>query len=451
MAQPPHLRMRRPSISRSFGQPALCSFAITAVFAFCLAGCKKNAQDKAADADDAAVAVQAAHPTKGPISQEITADAILAPLAQAAIAPRISAPIRAEYVQRGAHGRKGQLLISLEDRDLQGSALDSKGGVAQAQAAYTTAVQATIPEDTQKAQLDVAQAKANLDVANRTAGERKRLLREGAIAGRDTDTAIAAAVQAQAAYDQAVKHLASVQNTTQKTSAETAQGQLTSARGRLVNADAQVSYANLRSPINGVVTDRPLFPGETAAAGAAAVTVMDTSSLLAKLHVAQATAQQLRLGGEAELHVPGVTEPQAATVSFISPALDPGSTTVEVWLKLANGDGHFKVGTPVHAVIRGYTIQNAVQVPPAAILPADDGTPSVLVVSADGTAHKRPVQVGLRTSEAVQILSGVTPTDTVVTDGGYGLDDGTKVKVGEGKDDADKPGDAKAGDDGKGQ
>ncbi len=451
MAQPPFLRTRLLKTQLATARMIAGSLALSAVLALSTAGCKKSAADKTADVDDAAVAVQAAHPTVGPISQGITADAILAPLSQAAIAPRISAPIRAEYVQRGAHVRKGQLLISLEDRDLQGSALDSKGGVTQAQAAYTTAVQATIPEDTQKAQLDVTQARANLDVANRTAEERKRLLREGAIAGRDTDTAIAAAVQAQAAYDQAVKHLASVQTTTQKTGADTAQGQLTSARGRMVNAEAQVSYAMLRSPINGVVTERPLFPGETAAAGTAVVTVMDTSSLLAKLHVAQATAQQLRLGGEAELHVPGIDEPQPATVSFISPALDPGSTTVEVWLKLSNHDGKYKVGTPVHAVIRGYTIQNAVQVPTAAILPAEDGTTAVLVVSADGTAHKRAVQVGLRTSEAVQIISGITPTDTVVTDGGYGLDDGTKVKVGEGKEDSDKPGDTKADDDGKGQ
>ena len=63
------------------------------------AGCKK-AQD---EAPEAAVVVQAAHPTQGPIAEEISADAILAPLSQAAIAPRISAPIRAEYVQRGAH------------------------------------------------------------------------------------------------------------------------------------------------------------------------------------------------------------------------------------------------------------------------------------------------------------------------------------------------------------
>src|SRR5215469_16717642 len=341
-----------------------------------IAGCKNktSASDEDEEAGASAVSVQAEHPTVGPISEDIAADAILAPLAQAALAPKISAPIRAEYVQRGAHVKKGQLLLTLEDRDLQGNALDSRGAVSSAQAAYTTATQATIPEDVQKAQLDVDQAKANLEVANRTAEERKRLLQQGAISGRDTDTAIAAAVQAKATYDAAAKHLQSVENTTRKTDEEAAQGQLTSAQGRLVNAEAQVSYANLRSPIDGVVTDRPLFPGETAPAGSPAITVMDTSSLLAKLHIAQSAAQKLKVGGTAQVSIPGIEDPQTATVSLISPALDPGSTTVEVWLKLPNADGRYKVGTPVHAVLQGITIPNAIQVPTSAILPADDGS-----------------------------------------------------------------------------
>jgi HlyD family secretion protein len=402
-------------------------------------GCRKNAKatDDAA-ADDTAVSVQAEHPSVGPISQEIAADAILAPLAQAAIAPRISAPIRREYVQRGARVHKGQLLLTLEDRDLQGAALDSRGSLSQAQAAYATTTEATVPEEVQKAQLDVAQARANLDVANRTAEERKRLLREGAIAGRETDTAIAAAVQAQAAFDAATKHLASVQKVTERTSVETAQGQLTSARGRYQSAAAQVSYAELRSPIDGVVTERPLFPGETATAGTPVITVMETAALLAKLHLAQATAQQLRVGGSAEITIPGEDGPRPATVAFISPALDPGSTTVEVWLQLNNAGGRYRVGTPVHAVIRGYTIAQATQLPPAAILPSDDGSTTVLVVAPDGTAHKREVKVGLRTAKAVQILDGVSAADTVVTEGGYGLDDGAKVKPGgDAKDDQD--------------
>ena len=409
---------------------------IVAIGLLASGGCKKAPAADATDSGDAAVAVQAEHPTLGPISEEIAADAILAPLTQAAIAPRVSAPIRTEYVQRGARVRKGQLLITLEDRDLQGSALDSKGSLTSAQAAYTTATQATIPEDIQKARLDVDQAKANLDVANRTASERKKLLSEGAIAGRDTDTALAAAVQAQAAYDTAVKHLSSVQNTLEKTDAQAAQGQLTSAKGRYASAEAQISYASLRSPINGVVTDRPFFPGETAFAGTTIITVMDTSALLAKLHVAQATAQKLKLGGAAEIHIPGINDPEAATVSFIGPALDPGSTTVEVWLRLPNTDGRFRVGTAVHAVIRGYTVPNALQVPTAAILPADDGSTNVLVVAGDSTAHKRAVKIGIRTTEKAQITEGLATGDNVVTRGGYGLDDGTKVSFVRDKDDA---------------
>lgn len=389
-------------------------------------GCRKKAEE----APEVSVAVMAGHPTQGPISEEIAADAILAPIAVAAISPRISAPIRAEYVQRGAHVRRGQLLVSLDDRDLKGNALDSKGAVTSAQANYTATTETAIPEEVRKAELDTIQSKAALDVALRTAQERQRLYKQGALSGREADAAYAAEVQAQAAYDAARQHAALLQQTTRLTDRQAAQGLLTSAQGKLQNAQAQASFATLRSPINGVVTERPLFPGETAAAGTSVITVMDTSSLLAKLHLAQASAQKLRLGHPAKVTIPGVEEPVDATVSFISPALDPGSTTVEVWLKLPNSDGLLKVGTPVHAVMQGATVSHAMQVPVAAIVPGEDGGTNVVVVAADGTTKKQAVKIGIRTADATQIISGLSAGDTVVTQGGYGLDDGTKVTVG---------------------
>ena len=397
--------------------------------------CKKKAEE----APEVSVAVQASHPLMGSISEEIAADAILAPISAAAISSRISAPIRAEFVQRGAHVRRGELMVSLDDRDLKGSALDSAGAVTSAQANYTATTQTTIPEEIKKAELDKTQLKAALDVASRTARERQALYKQGALSGREADAAYAAEVQAQAAYDAARQHAALLEQTTRVTDQQSAQGQLTSAQGKLENAQAQVSFANLRSPIDGVVTDRPLFPGETAAAGAPIITVMDTSSLLAKLHLAQASAQKLRLGHPAKVTVPGMEDPVDATVSFISPALDAGSTTVEVWLKLPNPDGRFKVGTPVHAVIQGTTVSSAMQLPTGAIVPADDGSTNVVVVQPDGRTKKQPVKVGIRTVDAVQILTGVSTSDNVVTEGGYGLDNGTKVTIG-------KPGTAAGGD-----
>jgi HlyD family secretion protein len=411
--------------------------ALTAAFVLSASGCKNAADESPA----VAVAVKAQHPEVAAISEEIAADAILAPLAQAALAPKISAPVREFYVQRGARVHKGQLLASLEDRDLAGSALDSKGGLSSAEASYETAIHATIPEEDQRAQLEVDQTKANLDLAKRTAEERKRLLDQGAIAGRDVDTAVAAEVQAQASYDMAVKHLRSLDQTTRTANTKAAEGQLTSAKGRYESAEAQVSYSSLRSPIDGVITDRPLFAGETAAAGAPIITVMDTSALLAKLHLAQSATQKLKMGGVAEVRVAGLEEPVKASVSFISPALDPGSTTVEVWLKLPNAEGGLKVGTPVHVVITGRTVQDALQVPTSALLPSQDGSNSVMVVGSDGAAHKRGVTIGIRTAENVQIIDGLSTGDNVIIEGSYGLDDGTKITLGADKSDdgAGKP------------
>ena len=399
-----------------------------------LSGCKKESTPPVE------VTVQAEHPEQGTMSEHITVDAILSPLAQAAIEPKITAPVRKFYVQRGAKVKEGQLLAVLENSDLTAAALDNKGSYMAAQAAYETATKAQVPEDVQKAELDLAQAKANLDLNESIVKSRKQLFAEGAIPGRDLDTAQAALVQAQAAFDTASKHLESMRAVTRESALKAAQGQLSSAEGKLKGADAQVAYSEIHSPINGVVTDRPLFAGETAAAGAPLITVMDTSSLLAKAHVAQSVVQQMKVGDEAQIQVPGVADPVTAKVSLISPALDPGSTTVEVWLRIDNKKGALKVGTPVKALITGRTVQNALKIPNSAVLTAQDGSKSVMVIGPDGAAHKKAVSLGISDGEDVQITSGVSPADMVITGGAYGLDENTKVKVGAaGSDDEAKP------------
>jgi HlyD family secretion protein len=400
-----------------------------------LAGCNKG------DATPTpVVAVQAEHPATGAIAEHIPADAVLAPLAQAAISPKISAPVRHFYVQRGSHVKAGQLLAVLENRDLTAAALDNRGAYTAAQAAYATTTQAQVPEDYQKAQLDLAQAKANLDLNQHIVNARKQLFEEGAIPGRDLDTAQAALVQAQAAYDAAAKHLESQKSIAHKASLEAAKGQLTSAEGKYQGAQAQVSYSEIRSPISGVVTDRPLFAGETATAGSTLLTVMDTSALLAKVHLAQQPAQEMKVGDAATIMVPGVADPVQAKVSLISPALDPGSTTVEIWLLVNNKKGELKVGTPVHASIVGRQMAQALTVPTSALLTAQDGSKSVIVAGDDGAAHSKPVSVGITDDGRAQITSGLTTGDMVITSGNYALEEGTKVKVGAAEaDDAKKP------------
>lgn len=398
------------------GAPLLCN----------LAACHKTNDSTTA----VLVTVQAEKPEVGTISEHIVADATLSPLAEAAISPKITAPVRKFYVQRGSRVKAGELLAELENRDLAAAVLDNEGQYQSAQATFAAQTKAQVPEDYQKAELDVQQTKAQLDLNQSIVTARQQLFKEGAIPGRDLDTAQAALVQAKVAYDAAEKHFESMQKVSREAALQQAQGQLTSTKGKYLGAEAQVSYSEIRSPISGVVTDRPLFPGETAAAGSALLTVMDTSSLLAKVHLAQAVAQSLKAGDEAEISVPGINQPVTAKISLVSPALDPGSTTVEVWLRLENGDGRYKVGTPVRASITGKTVRGAWKVPLSAILTAQDGSKSVMMVGSDGAAHRKPVTIGINDGDDVQILKGVTAQDMVITTGAYGLDDGTKVKVG---------------------
>lgn len=406
-----------------------------------LAACKKE------EAPEVEVTVHAEHPEQGEISQHILTSAVLAPRAQAAIVPKITAPVKKFYVERGAHVKEGQLLATLENADLAAAAMDNKGTFEAAEAAYATATKAQVPEDAQKAELDYGQAKANLDLSTSIVNSRKELFAEGSIPGRDLDTAVAAEVQAQAAYDSAAKHLESVRSVSRDSALKAARGQLTSAEGKYKGSEAEISYSEIRSPIAGVVTERPLFAGETVAAGAALITIMDTSVLIAKAHVAESVAQQMKAGDKASVSVPGGAEPIKGEVVFISPALDAGSTTVEVWLRVGNKSGALKAGTPVKASVTGQTIEKAWKIPVSAVLTGQDGTKSVMLVGSDGKAHRKAVNLGITDGEDVQVTSGLAPGDTVITVGAYGLDDGAKVKVGtSGDDDAkseDKGGEEK--------
>jgi len=375
------------------------------------------------------VDVEAAVVARGSVAPRVESDAVLSPVAQAAIEPKITAPVKKFYVQRGSKVKAGQLVAVLENKDLQGAALDSQGSYTAAQAAYQTATKTQIPEAYQQAELSVTQTKANLDLNQNIYDSRKRLFAQGAIAGRELDTSHAALVQAQAAYDAAKKRFQGMQATGRQAAVTGAEGQLQSAKGRYLSAEASLAYSEIRTPIAGVVTDRPLYAGETASAGSPIVTVMDTSALLAKTHIAEAQAQILKAGGDAAITIPGLAKPVRGKISLISPALDPGSTTVEVWVRIPNPKGTLKPGTPVQIAMDAPAIGNVLIVPASALLKDSNGNETVMAIGSGGVAHRTIVKTGIGDASNVQILSGLSAGQKVVTTGVFALDDGTKVRV----------------------
>jgi multidrug efflux pump subunit AcrA (membrane-fusion protein) len=410
------------------GRPGRQTRTISGWFALAaLLICGACSSDK--PAEPAGVSVRVAPVEKTTIQHVVEAQAILFPLQQAAIVPKISAPVQKFLVKRGSPVKEGQVLAVLENRDLSAAAQDTKGAYEQQQAAYETTTSASLPEEIQKAEADAQQAQQALDAQEKVFQSRQQLFEQGALPRKELDQSRVDITQARNQYAIAKKHLDALLAIGEQQELKAAAGQLESAKGKYLGAQAQLGYSEIRSPINGVITDRPLYPGEMAAAGTPLLTVMDISSIIAKAHIPQDEAAALKVGDKGRLTVPGIADPINGKVTVVSPALDPNSTTVEVWFEAKNPKHELKPGTSVHLSMTAQTVKDALVVPASAVLTAPDGTTTVMLASSDGLAHQKPVKLGIRNDNDVQVIEGLNEGDKVVSSGAYGLPDKTRIKI----------------------
>jgi len=374
------------------------------------------------------VPVQLSPAIRGSIRNIITADAILYPRDQANIVPKISAPVRRYLVQRGDHVKANQLLAELENRDLAAAAAASRGQYTQAESNLRTTEASTVPEAVTKAQTDLDAARQSLDAAQKVLESRQELFRQGAIARKLVDEAQVSYAQAKGQFETAQQHRNALQSVGSQEQIRSAQGQVAAAKGQYDAAQAQVAYSEIRSPVNGVVTDRPLWPGEMATTDKPVLTVMDISSVVARINMSQDQARDIQVGDDATLTAEG-SEPIPAKVTVVSPAVDANSTTVQVWVQAPNPGERLRAGMSVHAAIVAATIDGATLIPAAAVLGSNEGGSKVMVVDDKDTAHERKIEIGVKEEDLVQVVAGVQPGERVVTVGGLGLEDKAKVRV----------------------
>ena len=356
-----------------------------------IAGCAKK--DKAEEAEPV-VPVQVTEVQRGSIQRLVTADAILYPVNQASIMPKISAPVKSFAVNRGDHVRAGEVVAVLENRDLAASVAENKGNFESAEASYRTTTAATLPEDINKAQQDVDAGKETLGAAQKLYESRKQLFEQGALARRLVDEANVAYAQAKSQYEIAQKHLQALESVSRHEQVKNAAAQVESAKAKYEGAQAQLSYSEIHSPISGVVTDRPLYAGEIASTGAPLMTVMDTSRVIARANVPVSQAAYLKAGNPATITQADTSIEAKGKVTVVSAAVDPNSTTVEVWVQADNPGERLKPGSTVRVSAVAETIPDAVVIPTAALLPSQEGGASVMVVAGSSRSANRGAAIG---------------------------------------------------------
>jgi multidrug efflux pump subunit AcrA (membrane-fusion protein) len=381
------------------------------------------------------VSVRVAKAEQEPIASQVTALGTIFPRDQAVVSPKVSAQIRQMPLLKNRVVRAGEVIATLESRDLQAQRAEALAALGEAQATARSVTTGTIPQTNAQDQKALRDARASVVNARATYERRRVLYEHGGISKKDLEASQLTLTTAESDLslaEQTINLRAKALNPNDRAVAE---ARVNQAQQRVATLDAQLSYAVIRAPFTGVVTDQFQFEGEYAAAGAKLVSIADISEVIVKVPFADNVAAQLKVGDTATVFptdVPG--EKMAGKISLISTASDPANRTVEVWVNLANDDGRLKANGAAQVTVDAKATDKAIVVPASAVTldaaNADAGT--VMVVDATSVAHEQKVTVGIRSGDKIQITSGLQGGETVVIEGNYALPDGTKVEVSEG-------------------
>lgn len=432
---------RRVSLSqRNVFIVAVVALVVIALIAVIIVRRRKGGEEKESEPTPT-VSVRVAKAERQTISQEVSALGTIYPREQATVSPKISAPIKQMRLLKNSYVRAGDVIAVLESRDLQSQRGEALGALGEAQATARSQNTGTIPQQTAQAEKDLRDARANVASAQALYNRRRALYAQGGIALKDVEAAQLALTNAEDALRLAERTLALRQTAINPNDRAAAESRVNQARERVQTLNTQLSYATIRAPISGVVTDQFQFQGEYAAAGAKLVNIADTSEVIVKAPFADEIAAQLKTGDAATVVPTDATgEEMHGQVSLVSRSADPLSRTSEVWVRLGNEGGRLKVGGAAQVKVTAQERADAVVVPVSAVtLEASNGNEgAVMVVDTENTAHETKVTTGVRSGDKIEITSGLRGGETIVVEGNYALPDGAKVEPQEGDEDKDK-------------
>ena len=377
------------------------------------------------------VSVKVAKAEKQTIAAPVTAVGTIWPREKADVSAKISAQIKSMPLLKNKVVRAGEVIAVLESRDLQAQRAEAVAALNEARANERSLVTGTIPKTNAEDQKALNDARAKVNNARALYERRLALYERGGISKKDLEASqldLTTAENELRLQEQTVALRARSLNPNDRAlaSARTAQAQQ-----RIATLDAQLSYATIRSPITGIVTDQFQYEGEFASAGGKLVTIADTSTVIVKAPFSDTAVAQVKTGDTVTV-VPTDTsaEEMHGQVTLLSRSSDATSRTVEVWVTLGNGDGKLRANGAAQVTIAANSKDDAIVVPASAVTletsNANEGT--VMVVDDQNVAHEMKVTIGIRTPDKFEIVEGLKGGETVVIEGNYALPDGTKVE-----------------------
>jgi len=414
------------------------------------------AQKERAGVVDTSVPVQVGHVGKARIDTVVEFNGDIQPLQSVDLQPRIAGRLlKLEHedgtpVEEGTFVRKGEKIAQIDDRELRATAEAAKAQVKSAEAdiisleAGMTTAKANVDSAKAalvKAQAATASARAAFEDKDRELKRQRGLMDKGATSQQSLDLALTAYDQAKAGLAQAEASELSSEAAIQSAEAGVLQAEAAIGRGQaellkakasLQAAEVNLSETQLYAPLDGFVSKRHADPGAMVTASTPIVTILQLDEVKVILAVPMNHLAKL---------VPGKTTAKLTTISLageeldcviskIYPAVETTTRTAQVELRIKNQpneNGQLKLRSGMYATVKVLVDSKPDVIAVDMSLPIRVLNKYVVFVTDGDTVHAVNVKLGTSYGDKIEILSGLTDGQEIVTVGQHRLTDGAKI------------------------
>ena len=408
------------------------TLAILGVSLLANAGCKSKTSQTTAQPPPTAVVVAPASQRTVPIYSEYVGQTRADNTVE--LRARVEGILEKVYFREGTPVRKGQLLFTIDKRPFQAALQSAKALSAKAVSDLAQAEQRT---DVLQAQAELADAQAVLNRADQDVARLAPLAKEKAVTEQDLDAAIAAQKSARASVDARSANLKNLEAAVKYT-IERAKAEVSAANARVTQAQLELSYCDIYSPISGIIGFLQVDEGNLVGRGDATLlaTVSASDPLLVNFNVSEieylkltdpATAGQ-RAG---QLHFDLLlsdesVHPHQGTFRVLDRAVDPATGTMKVEAAFPNPGSYLRPGQFARVRVAVAEKENAILIPQRAIQDLQ-GAKTVMVVDQENKVVVRTIKLGDKVDRDVVVLDGINAGERVIVEGMQKVRPGSQV------------------------
>lgn len=317
------------------------------------------------------------------------------------LSSKVMGYVREVKVQPGDRVAAGQLLVSIDSRDLQSAWLQARAAEQQATSGIA------------EADSGIAVAKTQLRLAKITFDRMEGLFAKKSVSNQEFDEAQARLRTAEAAHQMAISKRSQLDS------------HIAQAKQGVDSASIMMSYAEIRAPFAGVVTDKRVEPGQMATPGGPLMTIEQLGAYRLEAPVEESMLGSVKVGQSVTVLLESSNEPVSGKVNEIVPAIDPSSRAFLV-----------KVTLPPAAMVRSGSFgrlrlprgsHQAIVIPAAAI--ARRGDIQTVFVADNGIARTRMITASDARDGQAEVLSGLQAGERIVYPRPSYLIDGSNLEV----------------------